>query len=782
VLLQIVVTPSTTSIAKGTTIQFVAIAHYSDGSAVDVTTSTTWQTSLPSIGSISPTGLVSGLAGGITQILGIFSGQTTVVSLTVSPATLVSLAITPLSASIADGTTQRFHAVGTLTDGSTQDYSNSVTWSSNASGTATVDATGSAATHSTGSATIGAQSGGITANASLTVTAATAQSLQVTPSSLSLPAGDTQQLLATATFTDGSSQDVTNSATYTSSNSAVASVSSHGRLQTTGAGTATITVALGSVSYNMSITVTAATLQSLAITPTTINLAAGTSQQLSAIGTFSDGSTSDLTHSVTWTTSAAANVTVSTTGNVSASVVGGATITAQSGSVTATTMVTVSAATVVAIIIDPGSITLAAGQTAQLTAIATLSDGTQQSVTTSANWGVSNPLGATISNVTGLNGFLSSLTAGSITVNASIGSVVGSAIVTIQAASISSLTLTPVTVSLAAGTTQLLSVVGNYSDGSTANLNASTTWSSSNLSVASVSVGGLLIATGTGSATLTATVQGSSATVTVTVTNALLNSIAITPLATNVNLGEQPQFTAIGTYSDSSTADITSQVHWSSSSASVATISAAGLASSKGVGTATITASLAGVSVQTTLTVNTATLVSIAVTASQNSFALGTSLQLTATGTYSDSSTRDLTNLVTWSSMTPAVGIVNSLGLATGATTGSFNAEAVLGTISGTLSTTVTSAVLQSITVTPANTLIIDLFGTTQTFVATGHFSDGTTSVLGAGVHWAITSGLVLGTITQTGTLSPISIGVGGAVTATYGGVSGSTGFTVVGI
>ena len=81
-----------------------------------------------------------------------------------------------------------------------------------------------------------------------------------------------------------------------------------------------------------------------------------------------------------------------------------------------------------------------------------------------------------------------------------------------------------------------------------------------------------------------------------------LNSISVSPVNPIVAAGSSQQFTALGTYSDGSTADFTTQVNWSSSNTAVATISSTGLATTIAGGTTTITAqngSLSGSSVLT---------------------------------------------------------------------------------------------------------------------------------------------------------------------------------------
>src|SRR6266851_5804261 len=63
------------------------------------------------------------------------------------------------------------------------------------------------------------------------------------------------------------------------------------------------------------------------------------------------------------------------------------------------------------------------------------------------------------------------------------------------------------------------------------------------------------------------------------------------------------------------------------------------------------------------------TLTSIAITPASPSIALGTTTQLTATGSYSDGTKKDLSSQVTWASATPAVATVPA-GLATSVTVG----------------------------------------------------------------------------------------------------------------
>ncbi|MBL8726976.1 MAG: Ig-like domain-containing protein, partial [Planctomycetes bacterium] len=246
--------------------------------------------------------------------------------LTVTPAVLTSLAVTPTHPSIALGTTQQFTATGTYTDSSIQDLTAAVTWSSSAPGVATVSnaasSEGRATSVAIGTTTITAvhAGSGVSDNTMLTVTPAVLTSLAVTPTHPSIALGTTQQFTATGTYTDSSTQDLTAAVTWSSSATGVATISnaggSEGRATSVATGTTTITaVHAGSgVSDNTMLTVTPATLVSIAVTPTTPTISVGATQQFTATGTYTDSSTQDLTTAVTWSSSATGVATVSNAG------------------------------------------------------------------------------------------------------------------------------------------------------------------------------------------------------------------------------------------------------------------------------------------------------------------------------------------------------------------------------------------------------------------------------------------------------------------------------------
>jgi len=134
-------------------------------------------------------------------------------------------------------------------------------------------------------------------------------------------------------------------------------------------------------------------------------------------------------------------------------------------------------------------------------------------------------------------------------------------------------------------------------------------------------------------------------------------------------------------------------------------------------------------------------LTSIAITPSTASLTLGATTQLSATGTYDDSSTKDVTQSVNWSSASTPAGVATvgttagTKGIVTGKLAGTATIQAsAAGATPGTATVTV-ALTLTSIAVTPANASFA-LNQSPQQFTATGTYSDGSTQNLTSSVTW----------------------------------------------
>src|SRR5262249_19306367 len=161
------------------------------------------------------------------------------------------------------------------------------------------------------------------------------------PAGTTIAPGTQLSLNATGTFSDGSTQVITSIVTWASDNTGVATVGVGGQVTAVAHGTAHISATLNSVTGSAPVTVSTVTLQSIAVTPATAVVAPTTTQQYTATGTFSDGSTQIITGTVTWSSSNLNVATVNTFGLVTGQAAGQATIKAVSGSINGTAAVVV---------------------------------------------------------------------------------------------------------------------------------------------------------------------------------------------------------------------------------------------------------------------------------------------------------------------------------------------------------------------------------------------------------------------------------------------------------
>jgi len=720
------------------------------------------------------------------------SPQTSSLTGTGSTAGLLSIAVTPANPSIQAGATQQFTATGTFSSGNTFNITQSVTWNSTKLTVATVSSApgtqGLATGVSAGSATIRCASGKITGSTVLTVTSsATLQSITVTPAAPSIALGTGQQFTATGNYSDGSTQNLTASATWTSSATNVASISAAGLATSVATGSTNISATASGITGSTTLAVTRAALVSIAVTPTNVSVALGTTEQYKAVGTFTDGSTLDLTSTVTWSSSATSTASISnspgTQGLATTLAVGSATISAISGSVSGSTSLTVTPAALTSIVVTPVLPSIPAGTTQQFTATGTFTDGTTQNVTGSVVWSSSATGIATISNASGSQGLASAAAIGVANITATSGTISASTSLTVTAAALVSIAVTPANQTLAPGTIQQFTATGTFTDNSTQDLTNSVTWSAGDLTVATISNTGLATTVADGTVTITATSGSVAGSTTLIVSGATLVSIVVSPSSASIPAGTTQQFSAIGSYSDNSTQDITSSVHWSSSDGTVATISntpgTSGLATGVAAGGVVISATSGSVTGSADLTITTAALISIAVTPQSPSIPLGNSQQFTATGAYTDNSSKDLTQLATWSSSDNTVLTISnqsgSNGLAASAGAGTAVISAIYSGVSGMSSASVTGTALVSIAVTPGNSSIVS--GATQQMTAIGAYTDGSSQNLTNSATWS-SSNSSSATVSSTGLVTGAFVG-NDSITATMNSISGTASITV---
>ena len=220
--------------------------------------------------------------------------------------------------------------------------------------------------------------------------------------------------------------------------------------------------------------------------------------------------------------------------------------------------------------------------------------------------------------------------------------------------------------SLTAGTsTQLKAIDTSFRD-QTIDITRTAIWVSSDTAVATVSSTGLLTAVAAGTAVITATPSNHDAgSLSMVIGAPLLSGISVTPASSSLAQGQTQQYTATATYANGTSSNISSSVTWSISPASVATVSSTGLVSSVSVGSFVVTANSGSFIATAPGTVGPAALTSLSISPANISLAGGSTQQFAAVGTYSDRTTRDVTNFVTWSSSNLNLLSISSSGLGT---------------------------------------------------------------------------------------------------------------------
>ena len=246
-LSSIAVTAASSSIGVGATDQFTATGTYSDNSSQQLT-GVTWASSSTATATISTAGVATAIAVGTTKITA-RSGTVTSppFSLKVTSPTVQSIVIYANSPPIKVGGMDQFLLFVYYSDGSeTEPPPTSVTWASSSTGVATIDSAGVATGLSPGTTSITASSGSVTSPpVALTVPSIT--SIAILPNPATLIPGQTQQFIATGTYSDSSFGDITSCATWTSSDTATATISSTGLVTGISVGTTDITATSGSI-------------------------------------------------------------------------------------------------------------------------------------------------------------------------------------------------------------------------------------------------------------------------------------------------------------------------------------------------------------------------------------------------------------------------------------------------------------------------------------------------------------------------------------------------------
>jgi len=464
-----------------------------------------------------------------------------------------------------------------------------------------------AVTAGLGSATtqITASVGSITsAPVNLSVGTPVLQSITISPGNLPpIPFGASVTFTATGNNSDGSTSTPPSVAWSSSDSNVIAFTSGGTAVAQTQAGSAVITATSGLISGSITVTVTAAALMSITVAPATVTLAAGQgvpasgpplgpTQQLTATANYADGTTKDVTGIATWSPLPPASLPSLTTAVTDSGLViagntaGSITVSAVCLGVTGNSAVTVNPAAVSSVVVQQTAPVLTENKTLPLSATVYYTDGT--SVAGSGSWTSSNTVSATISG----NSVTSTSTPGvsTITFSTIVNGLTytASTTLTVTSATLNAISITPLNPSVPQGLTLQLKATGFYSDGTSADLTTIADWTTTSADISVNANTGVV--TGITVAASQAVNLGatwlltSNPAVNVNVTDAVLQSITLSPSGfVSILPSQTATFTATLNYSGSTT-PIPPAITWNSSSPSVATINSSGQAAAQALG------------------------------------------------------------------------------------------------------------------------------------------------------------------------------------------------------
>jgi uncharacterized protein YjdB len=722
--------------------QSAAVSVTSEGQSGGMPPQVQWSNSNPEVARVSHDGVVTAVGPG-TVILVARAGQMKdsvnvrvrpITRVQAAPGTVVLKAIGATRQLTATAYDDRNTAAGTR-----------LTWRALNVHIADVDSMGNVAARSAGVAYMVVSAGCCNVADTVQVNVDPAvHVVAVSPSAAILKVAESLPLQASATDPNGHPNH--KPVTWSSSNAAVATVSSTGTVSAHKAGTVTITASAEGVSGHTNLTVQNVPVAAVEATPGAVSLVVGASQQMSVIAHDVGGAV--LTgRSFTWASTNSAVATITQAGLVTGAGAGVAEIVVMSEGVNARVPVTVQLPPVHTVSVTPSSTSIQQGSTQQL--VTTLRDAGSNVLTGRAVMYSSNAPGvASVSQA----GLITGEAPGSAIITVASEGKAAYATVTITTsppAAVATVSISPVAPWLEAGATMQLSATARDGHGNILTGRA-VTWSSTSPAIASVTASGVLTGLAAGTTTIAATIDGRTEQATVTVTAvqppppapAAVASVTVSPSAPSVQVGATVQLVA--TLKDSDGNMLSGRtVTWSSSNPAVASVSAAGLVSGVAAGAAAVTATSEGKSAQVAVTVTApppAAVASITISPSAPSLQTGATIQLTAT--LKDASGNTLTGRnVSWSASNVSVATVSATGLVTAMGAGSAMVTAASEGKSSQVAVTVsTAAGVYQVPATIKTDCSVDVTASLLTWIAS--VPDNSTLVFGRNACYIIDQGL----------------------------------------
>jgi trimeric autotransporter adhesin len=328
------------------------------------------------------------------------------------------------------------------------------------------------------------------------------------------------------------------------------------------------------------------------------------------------------------------------------------------------------------LVVSPTSVTIAVGRSATVTAMG-------RDLTTRLVWGSSDASVATVS-AGGASATITGVAPGHATIEAQLADLRSSVDVTVVGAAVDRITISAARTVIPLGEMEQLTAQGHKTDNSTEDVTQAVTWASQDPAIASVDGHGLVTVHAQGETAITASRDGARGTLAIVVSTSELKAVAVTPSTHTIAKGLSFPLVANGTFSDGTVVDITAMVTWTTSAATVATVSSAGVVRSVDLGSATITARINGFMASTAIVVGPPVVTSIAITPDPLMLLINTDQQLSVTSTSSDGTTHDVSAMAVWTVTGSAV-TISLRGVAHGVQDGNATITAQVDGITDTL-------------------------------------------------------------------------------------------------
>jgi uncharacterized protein YjdB len=556
----------------------------------------TWTSSAPTVATVSSGGDVLGVSEGTAVITAksiANAGKLAVAAITVISGEVSSVEVAPNPARVIRGSTTQLSAIAyNGSDGVVPDRP--VLWAIDNPLIATVSSSGMLTGVAFGAANVTATVDGVSGTAEVVVGVGSVSRVIIQPATLVLEQGEITNLAARPFDAVGNVVDDAD-VFWTSSDPSIVTVSELGEVTAVALGTARITARAQAAEGSATITVVAATIARMRVSPRPTELEAGESIQLAAVVQDGNGVPLSSQPAIIWKSMAPAIASVDATGKVTGmsaaanpvQIIASANL-SPTKVVADTVTLTILPAPAARVVVALSKATIEVGET--MLAKAVLLDKWGNEVQgLPCSWKSDKPTILSVS----ADGSITGLAVGKAVLTGTSGVLSGSATVDVVPAAVASVVLAPSDFSLFVGQTQRLTIEVRDKRGALLTDRA-VAWSSSDPSVAGID-SGIVTGTGAGGATVSAVVGGKTAKVIVLVTWSTrpVQNVVVKLAKYALDVGHTTTATAVLTdwqgYLLNGRA-----IGWSSSNPAIASVDASGAVTATGEGGAFIRATSEG--------------------------------------------------------------------------------------------------------------------------------------------------------------------------------------------